>query len=187
LTMRVETFAPRLNFLQSNESQRFVASLGDEMADSQTYTDIGKIMHYVLSQVRTLDDVPRVLEACRKDGIIEDERMSKRVFERLNKGFSNPKVRHWFTDGEAINENNIIGCSRHRPEQKVHRPDRVVLTDTDVTVIDYKFGRKNTDYHNQVRAYMDLLHQMYPTRHVEGYLWYVYSGEVVSVPETDNI
>ena len=187
LTMRVETFAPRLNFLQSNESQRFVASLGDETADSQTYTDIGKIMHFVLSQVRTLDDVPRVLEACRKDGIIEDERMSKRVFERLNKGFSNPKVRHWFTDGDAINENNIIGCSRHRPEQKVHRPDRVVLTDTDVTVIDYKFGRKNTDYHNQVRAYMDLLHQMYPTRHVEGYLWYVYSGEVVSVPETDNI
>ena len=42
-----------------------------------------------------------------------------------------------------------------------------------ITVVDYKFGDEARGYKKQVREYMNLLKQMYPSHKVKGYLWYV--------------
>jgi ATP-dependent exoDNAse (exonuclease V) beta subunit len=180
LPQHMTSFAPNLNFRQSNESLKFIRSLDSVQQTPQSYTDIGKQMHYVLSQISTLSDIPQILEKCRNEGIIESEARSKAIITLLNKGFTNPLIKSWFSEEvEFMNERNIIGRSKYRPNQMVHRPDRVVVKGNTITVIDYKFARpdteRQTEYENQVRAYMDILQRMYPGSKVKGYLWYVYS------------
>ena len=45
--------------------------------------------------------------------------------------------------------------------------------DDKVVVVDYKFGRENDKYKNQVRNYMNHLSTIFSDKHIEGYLWYV--------------
>ena len=48
------------------------------------------------------------------------------------------------------------------------------------TVVDFKFGKEDSDHRDQVRRYMECLQEMGYT-HVEGYLWYVYQNHVIPV------
>lgn len=86
--------------------------------------------------------------------------------------------RHWF-DGtyRVMNEASIVDAAG-----EIRRPDRVLLArdGSRVVVIDYKFGQPHASHRQQVRSYVALMRQMgYPA--VEGWLWYVSSGEVVRV------
>ena len=64
---------------------------------------------------------------------------------------------------------------------EIRRPDRILESDTDVVVIDYKFtSRHNPDYNNQVKVYADALRQL-TGKKVSGYLWYVWPDEKVEV------
>ena len=180
MSQHMSSYAPSLNFRQSNESLKFIRSLDSEQQHPQTYTDIGKQMHFVLSQIKTVSDIPKVLEQCRASGIIENEARMQAVISRLNDGFNNQLIKSWFADDiEFMNEHNIIGHSDYRPNQMVHRPDRVVIRGNTITVIDYKFAHPNveqqSEYECQIRAYMDLLKRIYPKHEVKGYLWYIYS------------
>jgi hypothetical protein len=47
-------------------------------------------------------------------------------------------------------------------------------------VVDFKFGRPNPDYHDQVRQYMQLIEAM-GHKNVQGFLWYVYSNIIEEV------
>ena len=65
-------------------------------------------------------------------------------------------------------------------ELQTRRPDRVMIRDGRVIVVDFKFGKHSEAYNEQVRGYMSLLRDMGYTD-VEGYLWYVYKNELISV------
>ena len=61
------------------------------------------------------------------------------------------------------------------------RPDRVMIYEDEVVVLDYKFGEKpQTRYQSQVRNYMNLIVQM-GYKQVSGYLWYVTLGRIERV------
>jgi hypothetical protein len=47
-------------------------------------------------------------------------------------------------------------------------------------VVDFKFGKPNKDYHEQVRGYMKLLEEM-GMPGVKGYLWYVTLNKIEKV------
>lgn len=47
-------------------------------------------------------------------------------------------------------------------------------------VVDFKFGIPHPEYADQVKSYCCLLEAMH-FQQVEGYLWYVYTGEIASV------
>lgn len=86
--------------------------------------------------------------------------------------------RHWF-DGtyRVMNEASIVD-----EKGEIRRPDRVLIAPdgSRVVVIDYKFGQPLSSHHKQVRQYVSLLQEMgYPA--VEGWLWYVTTGEIVPV------
>ena len=64
----------------------------------------------------------------------------------------------------------------------MRRPDRVMIKDDRVIVVDYKFGEKhNAVYKKQMAEYIALLRDMKCYRHIEGYVWYVALGEVDKV------
>lgn len=177
--------APTLDFMQSNQSRKFIGSLGSEEAEEtgqQTYLEVGKIMHYVLSQIEHSDQIQKVLNRCMAEGIITDRKLMDVVIKRLQKGFSNPKIAQWFAPGNQVfNECSITSISKETGEPCTLRPDRVIINGNMITVVDFKFGRPEAEHHAQVEAYKQLMHAMYPQKQVEGYLWYIYSGKTEEV------
>ena len=49
-----------------------------------------------------------------------------------------------------------------------------------IIIVDFKFGNPKPEYNNQVKEYMSLISQM-RYKEVKGYLWFVYSNEIVEV------
>jgi len=92
-----------------------------------------------------------------------------------------PQGAAWFTsEWTLFNEQAII--YRDKEETHLRRPDRVMLSPDHqhVVVVDFKFGKPRPEYTAQVSEYMHLLRQMgYPQ--VDGYLWYVYKGNIEKV------
>ena len=178
LEVTMASNAPTLDFMQSNQSRKFISDLGSEEqpeAGQQTYLEVGKIMHYVLSQIEHTGQIQKVLNRCMAEGIITDRKLMDVVIKRLQKGFSNPKIAQWFApDNQVFNECSITSISPETGEPRTLRPDRVVICGDRITVIDFKFGRPETEHHTQVEAYKQLMHAMYPDKQVEGYLWYIY-------------
>ena len=88
-----------------------------------------------------------------------------------------PDAAPWY-DGTArvLNEVDILfgnGLSK--------RPDRVMITDDRVIVVDYKFGEHpDQRYHSQIRNYLKLIRQM-GYKEVEGFLWYVELSKIEAV------
>ena len=185
LEVTMASNAPTLDFMQSNQSRKFISGLGSEEqpeAGQQTYLEVGKIMHYVLSQIEHTGQIQKVLNRCMAEGIITDRKLMDVVIKRLQKGFSNPKIAQWFApDNQVFNECSITSISPETGEPRTLRPDRVVICGDRITVIDFKFGRTETEHHTQVEAYKQLMHAMYPDKQVEGYLWYIYSGKTEEV------
>lgn len=136
----------------------------------------GALMHEVLSQIRTQKDIPAAVEGYRLAGVINKDEAESLVV-RLEELLEMPEVHPWY-DGTArvLNEVDILfgkGLSK--------RPDRVMISEDKVVVIDYKFGEiQDKRYHNQVKNYMKLIRQMGYEK-VEGYLWYVELGTIESV------
>lgn len=185
LPVAMTSSAPTLDFMQSNQSRKFIGSLGTEEQTGtvqQTYLEIGKIMHYVLSQIEHTGQIQKVLNRCMTEGIITDRKMMDVVINRLKKGFTNPKIAQWFQpDNQVFNECSITSISKDTGEPITLRPDRVIINDNRITVIDFKFGSPDREHHDQVKAYKELMHAMYPNKQVDGYLWYIYSGKIEEV------
>jgi RecB family exonuclease len=77
-------------------------------------------------------------------------------------------VREWF-DGTCtvMTEATII-----LPTGAARRPDRVMIHDDSVIVVDYKFGEPSPRHRQQAASYRDLLNRMgYAS--VKSWLWYV--------------
>ena len=62
----------------------------------------------------------------------------------------------------------------------IRRPDRVMTRDNTAVVVDYKFGQKRVEYGKQVAEYAGLLRKM-GYGEVEGYIWYVRTGEIARI------
>ena len=185
VAVRIATRDPSLRFRQSNQAGEFLRQArGEETSLSQR--EMGKRMHEVLSRVEDVSQLDDVLRQARQEGIIGTGKEWEAVVERITEGFRSPLVASWFEAGNMVyNECAIASRGGTDGLARVLRPDRVVMTDTTVTVVDYKFGRPDRLYHQQVAAYMQLMHRMYPRHRVLGYLWYVMEGRTAQVDEFD--
>ena len=136
----------------------------------------GTLMHEVLSRIRTPKDIPASVESYRLAGVINREEAAE-LISRLEELLQAEEVKAWY-DGSArvLNEVDILfgkGLSK--------RPDRVMIKDNKVIVVDYKFGERQDKRHpNQVRNYLQLIRKMGFER-VDGYLWYVELGKIEAV------
>ena len=97
--------------------------------------------------------------------------------KKLKTWLDQPEVAPWFSpDTQIINETEIL-----QQKGTFLRPDRVVISGEEVSVIDYKFGNiQKKSYHKQVIRYISLIKEMGFSQ-VKGYIWYVELGKIVSV------
>ncbi len=144
---------------------------------SKSVKNRGKIIHEILSEIETFNDVEKAIaNAIFESRITEEE--SKSIRENLTDIINNPKVKPWF-DGsyKVINERNIL------KNGLLLRPDRIMISGDSAIVVDYKTGDlKLANYQQQVKRYAQLLNES-GFEHVYGYLWYIQLHQVEKVVE----
>ncbi len=187
LPATMASYEGNTEFRQSRPAAQFVRmqSDADEMSAAEAkqlgYIEKGKLLHYIFSQIRTESDLPTVLREMYDQGVLRTEARIHEVESLARRGLNTPAVKAWFSsDMQHFNECNVL-TKQADGSIKVLRPDRVVMNEERVVVVDFKFGKPNEEYHRQVKEYMDYMQQMYPAKLVEGYLWYVYSNQVERV------
>ena len=179
LSVSVTTHTTKAEFRQSNQSREFISG-DDEQATTTNYIQLGSVLHRVFSTIRTTSDIDNALHDLESEGIIYDNELTlDRITTMLHRRLEHPKVAEWFSDGWTLfNECTILSIENGEVIER--RPDRVMTDGTRWIIIDFKFGRPQPEYHDQVRQYMHLLMAMGHT-HVSGFLWYVYSNKIEEV------
>ena len=180
--IKIETFLYPVNFRQSNKSRDFIGNESSDDNKQQTYLKMGNILHQLLSTVRTVDDIPQALQQLEFDGVLYDEDIPASRFKSLlEKRLSHPKVANWFSNRwQLYNECTILHVNPQTGLLEERRPDRVMTNGKQMLVVDFKFGKPIEQHRKQVKEYMQLLSNMgHPS--VEGYLWYVYTNQIVEV------
>lgn len=195
-----------LQFCQSKKAANFLFEAKDpndiseeekKQAQQNHYIETGVLMHQMMSLINRAEDVDRAYQQMVYDGLIaEGDSQFLSLKRNLKKQMATDKtVKSWF-DGtyENFNEKTILLCDRQvdekdsqkeKIERTSQRADCVMVSKDKAIVVDYKFGKNKMPeaYEKQVRGYMKIVGQLLglPT---EGYLWYVYTNEVLPVSAT---
>ena len=131
----------------------------------------GTVLHGILSEVTTLSDLPGAVHRAFDAGEIGAGQEEYYLNILTQRTAAHPE---WFPEdgAEVMNETGLIDT-----DGEVYRPDRVLVKDGKVTVIDYKFGEKNRRYHRQVARYADIYRRMGYSK-ITPIIWYVLTDEV---------
>ena len=176
IPLHLESLESNIEFKQSNRSAEFIRG---EEETGERYIRQGQLLHNLFSVIRTQDDIPSAIERLRFEGIIESAEQERQIKKLTEWALNHPLVKEWYSGNwELYNECAII--YKEKGELQTRRPDRVMMKDGKVVVVDFKFGKKRTDYNKQVRDYMNLLSDM-GYENIRGYLWYVFDNEFVEV------
>lgn len=138
--------------------------------------DEGIAMHRIFEKAATRDDIESAVRQAVTDGLLSEAEAGS-LRERIMQTLDSTVAGEWF-DGEwtAVRcENDIVV-----PGMGLLRPDRVMMRDGRAVVVDYKFGQKRVEYGKQVAEYAGLLRKM-GYGEVEGYIWYVRTGEIARI------
>lgn len=176
IPLHLESLESNIEFKQSNRSAEFIRG---EEETGERYIRQGQLLHNLFSVIRTQNDIPSAIERLRFEGIIESAEQERQIKKLTEWALNHPLVKEWYSGNwELYNECAII--YKEKGELQTRRPDRVMMKDGKVVVVDFKFGKKRTDYNKQVRDYMNLLSDM-GYENIRGYLWYVFDNEFVEV------
>ncbi|MCI6619337.1 MAG: PD-(D/E)XK nuclease family protein, partial [Prevotella sp.] len=180
ISVNIENFEKPVEFRQSNKSREFVGGTDD--AEQQNYIQTGKVLHHILSTIRTESDIETAICQLEFDGILHYDGIDQtKIRAMLQKRLADPRVKEWFAPKwRLFNECAILHIDPDTQQVVEHRPDRVMSDGQEWIVVDYKFGQPRSEYHDQVARYMHLLTRM-GHQHVRGYLWFVYANRIEEV------
>ncbi len=117
--------------------------------------EYGNLVHKLMSFVSTFKDVDAVIQQGLENGLIQENQ--KEDFEEIVKRIvSHPELEIFFLEDNIVyNERVIIEQSKCNTI-----PDRVVVRGNDAMVLDYKTGKEEEKYKQQVNSYAKSLEEM---------------------------
>lgn len=151
----------------------------------------GTKYHAIFEQIITAEDVEPAVAVMFNNGEIDRDTYENLVRE-FSSALSCEPLRKWF-DGscKVYNEFNIIYPMDENDDDKLKRPDRVMVFSDEVVILDYKFGTEKHDmkYAKQVARYKELISQMkqFSGKNVSAYIWYYFKNELVKVDSPEAI
>lgn len=179
IPVHIESIETEIEFKQSNRSADFIRGEEDD-DETGRYIRQGQLLHNLFASIRQEGDLPQAIERLRFEGILESDKQEKQIQKLAQWALGNPRVKDWYSgEWELYNECSIIYTDEEGVMQ-TRRPDRVMMKDGQVVVVDFKFGKPKDGYRQQVREYMDLLSAM-GYEQISGYLWYVFANELEEV------
>jgi CRISPR/Cas system-associated exonuclease Cas4 (RecB family) len=137
----------------------------------------GKIIHDILSSVKTQADIENACLKALADGRISADELFE-IKKAMETSFENPLISDWFSEKyKIINERSLL------TSENILRPDRMMYHENYAVVVDYKTGEIKSDkYNRQVINYAKTLKET-GFEKVDGYLWYINLNEVEKVCE----
>ncbi len=136
----------------------------------------GVVLHEILSRMIAADDLEKSARQALDSGDISADEYETTI-SLLRERLEEIRSRGWFECAmiEVMNESTLIDT-----DGQMYRPDRVLVKDGKITVIDYKFGEHYRKYERQLQKYADIWKRM-GYQDVSAFLWYVHTGEVKRV------
>ena len=173
------TFVPRIAW---NKHVQIAASDNPVASSNQTLSEklYGTLLHDILAEIRSAEDIPKVLTAFEQRALL-DKTDRPSVEQILWNVLTCQEIAPAF-DREAVvkTETEIYDAD----SGKLLRPDRVVLFNSQLTIIDYKTGKKEEKHKKQIQAYGLAFSKMgYNVTHLQ----LLYIGENVEVVEVNLI
>ncbi len=175
--VRMTSMHHDIEFRQSNPSADFIAGVNEETS-SHRFINRGSMLHALFSSIRTKDDIEDSINRLIFEGIIGSREVEDEIRQLTRKAFTLPQIKEWY-DGswQLFNECDIIWMEDGKLKNR--RPDRVMMRNGNIVIVDFKFGKPHPNYNRQVQEYMQLLTRMgYDRNHIQGYLWYVEEGHI---------
>lgn len=142
--------------------------------DKERRINVGKLYHHIFEYIKYADDVQEAVREVVNEGFIEADKAETYVLAVAKFVAKQPD---WFSKRWTVLTEQSIMLA----DGEIRRPDRILESDSEVIVIDYKFtSHHNPDYNQQVGVYVDALRKL-TGKKVSGYLWYVWPNEKVEV------
>lgn len=155
----------------------------DIFPETAAQIEEGNLFHYILSGIEKINSngEDRFLEEAVRLGLLRYPGYDfKELLVKLKNLFSVREIRDlFFCSGKisVLREKGIIDASG-----AMHRPDRILIDQKRVRVIDLKTGRKNKKKdRDQVRRYMKVLSVLFPDHQIEGSLLYLQGPDLVKI------
>lgn len=195
-TLNFTSYAPKIAFRQSSNARRFQDDLMEEVLapqddapseasanahlDRETARLKGQLLHRMMELIEKADDADRIVRQFAAEGLIPSTIDRDELAPLLRNAMAHPKAAAWF-DGSwrLYRECNILSRNAEGTLSAL-RPDRVMMRDGEIVIIDFKFGTPRPDHHDQLRQYADLLRKMGHTR-LRGHLWYMSLNHIEDV------
>ncbi|MFT5581694.1 MAG: ATP-dependent exoDNAse (exonuclease V) beta subunit, partial [Psychromonas sp.] len=143
-----------------------------DLSDAQRF---GNQFHLLLSELRCEEDIESKLNELILIG--EIDLVYKEEMKNQAKTLWQKTLQPLYQDADQIiTEQSILW----KEEDKISRPDLIVIKNGEVTVIDFKTGAEYKSHHNQVKKYSSLLQKM-NFKKVKGALLYTQENKLVWV------
>lgn len=108
----------------------------------------GVLIHEIMSKIRTIDDVSEIVNQYLYNGtinVLEKEKILKIIHDIVN---HKALKKYYAQNVQIFNEREILTS-----ENTVVIPDRIVIENNKVTIIDYKTGKPDERHHKQLEKY----------------------------------
>ncbi len=161
----IEAALVKQNFNLSNIGLKVLKQTEAENSQAK----LGVSVHELLANYFDKHDRENIQK---KINSLADEKTTKLVnsgLKILNKKNWLDYKYHVYCERDLINENG-----------EILRPDRLMINDEEVIVLDYKTGAKDESYSKQLQQYHDILNQLGFGK-IEKYILYLETEELVSV------
>ncbi|MCD4760741.1 PD-(D/E)XK nuclease family protein, partial [bacterium] len=147
-----------------------------DVSDPDRNKEWGNLVHALLANIITYDDVENAVEDFFIKGIIDKTEKDK-LLEKIIQLVMDTKVKPFFEKNLNIKTETEILL----PNGQTFRPDRLILSGNKAIVIDYKTGKSEEKHKKQINHYARLIEEM-GYKKVEKYLLYIDENvEVVKV------
>ncbi|WP_339336348.1 MULTISPECIES: UvrD-helicase domain-containing protein [unclassified Croceitalea] len=115
----------------------------------------GNLIHKALSRVDYQNDIEEAIISFKNNGDIKATDVPL-IEKKLKQVVFHPHLNPYYQEGLIIyNEKELLN-----PNGTLLRPDRLVIKDNSVTIIDYKTGSKSQIHINQLQEYASVLEKM---------------------------
>ncbi len=117
--------------------------------------DWGTIFHLALSKINSVDVINKVISDLYVQGVCNKSESIK-LENQINEFLSNEEIRgYFFNSFKIINEKEIL-----MKDGRSFFPDKVIIKDNEVLIIDFKTGIKKDDHEKKIREYSDIYRLM---------------------------
>ncbi len=164
-----------INWKNRLSLKKYAADFSEEGMKQRNKQQFGLLIHELLEKSTTAKQVLQNLEKYQWEGRL-DKKEKDQVMSQLEALFQLPDFSSWFGDtGNVLSEQPIM-----IPGGGVKRPDKVILHEKEVVVVDFKTGEPSSNHEKQVKEYLHLVREMTQLP-VKGYLCYLEDQKIIQV------